>query len=672
MIIYTAENIERIAPAFDDWDGDGLTDILTGSADGGLRLFLNRGTAKEPRYMQSVLKDFSYETDVDGYSVPLFADLNGDGKKDLLTGSITGKIRYYQSRTDAEEKRALWSMSDNLLNYYAPVNYGSHSSVVLADVNGDNAADMITGEADGTLNLYINENKHLTTSPPNISFPTLSPELGDLNGDSFPDMLVCNGDGNLIYFRHNADRKNPAWILESYSFYNIRNTGRCAVRLIDFDRDSDLDLFTADSEGNMVYYENIGDKKVPKMIEADFPYGEKNFPKFSVPAFMDWRQNGVPSMIFGTADAGMYVIKDPLRSDYLRILANTKRGENTDISRYTHYVAEEIPYIRLNGTQGQLIPYTADYNSDGKTDLLIGTDRGEVLAYINVGYEQFEPLKQVVIEQVSNLPPVFDSGRIIANTGHKRVSLSVGDLDGDYDNDLVYGDDKGDIYWLRNSGDQFEFNFLPGDTFLLIKTGRQNVSPVLYDIDRDSDLDIIAGSKDGEFMLYENTGDRKNHSFTPVNGAFQNIRVSRNAVPAAVYLGGQGVSLIAGDILGKLSILRGTRPQGKNWRFELLNRISLSTDVGIAAAPFIGDMNIDGIPEIIIGSDSGRLTVLQSQGSFLSGAFQGKPDYVPRYNFPAGTFPALADTDDDSDADLLVGTMDGQIIYFNNTAVKEK
>ncbi len=74
-----------------DWNGDGKPDLVTGSFSGAMQLFLNVGSAADPR--------FSTSTTLlsDSYNIyPRIYDLNGNGLADFLRGINWGDIRYWR------------------------------------------------------------------------------------------------------------------------------------------------------------------------------------------------------------------------------------------------------------------------------------------------------------------------------------------------------------------------------------------------------------------------------------------------------------------------------------------------------------------------------------------------------------------------------------------------
>ena len=87
----------RSVPTLVDLDGDGDLDLAVGSEVSGLRLFRNEGTRKEPVFVET--DPFAHE--VPAFTTPAFADIDGDGHLDLVTGGNGGGIVIYHGREGA-------------------------------------------------------------------------------------------------------------------------------------------------------------------------------------------------------------------------------------------------------------------------------------------------------------------------------------------------------------------------------------------------------------------------------------------------------------------------------------------------------------------------------------------------------------------------------------------
>ncbi len=81
----------KASPCIVDWNGDGRFDLLVGSWSGELFLFLNEGSRELPVFGKPI-KLNDGKLDVGSDSSPDMADLNGDGKKDLIVRNEKGEI----------------------------------------------------------------------------------------------------------------------------------------------------------------------------------------------------------------------------------------------------------------------------------------------------------------------------------------------------------------------------------------------------------------------------------------------------------------------------------------------------------------------------------------------------------------------------------------------------
>lgn len=155
---------ERAAPVAEDWDGDGKKDLLVGSMDGRVSIYINRGTDTEPvfktrRFLRADGEDIHIST----RSAPRIYDWNGDGLKDVLIGEIKGHV-YFMKNTGTNNtpvfKRAekLFLRNGDVLRYPDQDN-SARSRLFVTDWNNDGHSDILLGGRDGRIILYIADAK---------------------------------------------------------------------------------------------------------------------------------------------------------------------------------------------------------------------------------------------------------------------------------------------------------------------------------------------------------------------------------------------------------------------------------------------------------------------------------------------------------------------------------
>jgi hypothetical protein len=102
---YTLDVGKRATPIMVHWNDDGMLDIVSGGLDGLIHVYYNCGCGSSvpPHfYFSSPVGAFAQDNGSDlqvlnGRSSPVFMDLDGDGKKDLLTGNTDGMIFFYKN-----------------------------------------------------------------------------------------------------------------------------------------------------------------------------------------------------------------------------------------------------------------------------------------------------------------------------------------------------------------------------------------------------------------------------------------------------------------------------------------------------------------------------------------------------------------------------------------------
>jgi len=200
---------------------------------------------------------------------------------------------------------------------------------------------------------------------------------------------------------------------------------------------------------------------------------------------------------------------------------------------------------------------------------------------------------------------------------------AFGDLDGDGDFDLLAGDHQGSFRYFENTGDAGapSFSAAVSNPFGLDEVNGGPATPALGDLDRDGDLDLVAGGYYGTFVYFENTG-------SAINPAF---------------------ALATGD-----------PPLGEE-------------EVAYYSRPAIGDFDRDGDLDVVSGDQIGHLSYFENQGSATVPLFRqlgGAANPLDGVDVGDYSAPAAVDLDGDGDADLVTGRNAGTfaVHYFPEPA----
>jgi hypothetical protein len=199
-------------PVLHDLDGDGDLDLAIGNKERyegvnntptALALFENVGTASQPAFAWRTWDaiDFSFNGIESGH--PSFGDLDGDGDNDLIIGDELGLLHAYINTAEPGDWPA-WAL-DQLAVQNAEgeaIDVGQFAAPQLIDVNADELVDLVIGEKNGTLSLYVNCG---SLSAPAWCLQT-TPELEDnWGGIQVNNALGINGYSTPCLYEDGAD-----------------------------------------------------------------------------------------------------------------------------------------------------------------------------------------------------------------------------------------------------------------------------------------------------------------------------------------------------------------------------------------------------------------------------------------------------------------------------------
>jgi TolB-like protein len=257
-----------------DWNGDGLYDLLLGDSDGFVTVYLNQGTNDSPRYAAGMkLKAGGKEIKVRSPSAPCLVDWNGDGKRDLLVGNGGGYLHLFLNQGSNEEP----NFAPGVMVQAAgkDLDVGGRASPCVVDWNEDGRKDLVMGNGSGEIFLYLNEG---TNEQPVFGKPiklnggkldvgsNSSPDVVDWNGDGKKDLIVGNSDGEIFVFLNKGTNEDPQYDNEGEKL-PIKFGQDASPRVLDSARSGPKDLIVADRNGEVTLAINKGTLQAPAYPE---------------------------------------------------------------------------------------------------------------------------------------------------------------------------------------------------------------------------------------------------------------------------------------------------------------------------------------------------------------------------------------------------------------------
>lgn len=174
---------DRAYPALFDYDKDGDLDIIVGGMgrpnalndyEYGLTLWENTGTLANPSY-SLVTNDYANTNILQAAGLhPTMGDLDGDGDWDMICGAQDGTLWYFEN-TAPVGATATWASP---IRNYASINVGQASSPQLVDLDRDTDLDLVIGSFSGGIHYYENTG---TASTPVFASTTSIMNLGGYN-----------------------------------------------------------------------------------------------------------------------------------------------------------------------------------------------------------------------------------------------------------------------------------------------------------------------------------------------------------------------------------------------------------------------------------------------------------------------------------------------------------
>jgi len=413
-----------------------------------------------------------------------------------------------------------------------PIRLGTRSSPMFYDIDGDGKNELVvagfgrsySGVAGGSISAFKRGDDSSSVEVESLGIV--------FSGTNFP-IYSEKTDGSPVFVTTKGEMYTE---ISSMGYGDVRTfsklTGYFKLYDVDGDGKSDAVYVKGSAKGENVYDKNGN----PMISYSASMYWLKNTGTEEYPLFA-----GNP-ISFINEDGAEFLVSDPTQYAYISSFCLMDLDGDGDLDLVAGGWLNEFYYYENIGTaklpkfknQGIRIEtesgvmkldscrYSAinyDWDGDGKDDLLMGGDTGDVMYFRFTGRFNSE-----------TGAPIFEDGKnIVAKADYLSTATlcrpTACDFDGDGDDDLIVGDGSGYMWFVENlTGGESPKWAAPvkmkdeNGVALCIKAGYNGslqgtqerewgyLVPCACDWDGDGDVDVIANSVTGRIVWFENIG----------------------------------------------------------------------------------------------------------------------------------------------------------------------
>lgn len=626
--IASLQNASRVWLA--DLNNDGKIDVIVGRSDGMISILRNTSTATNVSFSSNV----TLTTNTSSLAVYALSvnDLNGDGLLDIVSvNSGSNSVAIFRNS------------SNSTISFASRINFNTGTaplSISVADLDGDGKNDIAVANS-GSQNISVLKNSSVGgvitfdtkvdistgNSPNNIS-------IADLDLDGKADLLVTNfSSATMSVLKNNSSNATISFLPKTDL---ITESFPRDIALGDFDIDGDIDVIVSHSSAQLAVYKNISSSN-SVLLEPRITIATKNPSTFM--SVNDMNGDGKPDLAVSSNS-------DPVLGIFKNL---TNAGSILFDSVFNYTAVGNYNFIQ-----------TGDLDADGKPDI-ISIDFNGVIFLRNKFNEA---------PTITSFSPVSaNPGDSIIITGNKLTGVTAVSFGNQISDRISVISDKILMAIVGNgAGNTISVSTPYGNAAL---TGfSYNAKPSI------NSFSPLSGPPGTTVTIKGNNFNSSASGNIVFFGAVKATVISSSSDTAVTVLVPSGasfspISLTARSLTSYSSVpFKVTFTGGSNQ----LNGNDFGTAVSFPtlaspAALALSDYNKDGKADILAACNNGLGVSVLANGSLSP-----NPLFLPTNNLPAIREPhtiSIADFNGDGNPDFATGNMTAvyAITLFKNNGI---
>lgn len=592
--------------------------------------------------------DLIVDLDVGFKSVPMPMDFDGDGDNDLLiseSGAYAEAGVFYFENISGNIDAPIFRQGDKISS--ERFRLGDDGKYFVVSEVAGRIHVLTPDRSNNKLLMYedVPQNVFWKKSDLNFSIKKIIPntehstwKIIDFDGDTVVDMMgsIATKQGNyLLFFKNQGSNENPKYKqpekIKTASNEPMGINLYLEVPWADYDNDGDFDFLGIGVFGELLYFENKGDSKNYKFNRGkQLTFNGEQIQMISrhggamKPRAIDFNKDGWTDLIIGEEGGKVSFLK------------NTGKIIN-GIPEFQHpqFFQQEAKFVDF----GALVaPRIFDWDGDGLEDIIAGNGLGHIGFIKNLGGTSPKWAKPILLE-VDGDPIRVIADKTLPNTelplwGY--ATIDVGYWDGDELPDILVNDHNGNIAFIKNIGTRkkpelaspvpIEVNWkgkpqkpgwIPG-----VSEGNEllapwRTSPLIMDFNSDGLNDLIMLDYEGYLVVYPRSKvngklilehPERNFVFPTGEPILLNQRTGSSSGRLKITFAdwdGDGFEDLIFSSKPAVDWMKNMGKKDGKMELQYMGRIISKTLMGHTDGPVVSDWNKDGIPDLLVGTETG-------------------------------------------------------------------